>query len=124
MDITTRRDQLITANNPNKTIDYIITLACSIPKSKVEVTLRYIPDKIVLASDCFEGYVTAVVQGHGTLEESATIILDDLNNELVPRWLQVTAYKAQGNSAKHSIALEDHQPQWSNPSLLARLKPI
>ena len=53
------------------------------------------------------------------------MILDDVNNEVVPRWVQVTV-TAPGDRAAgvdgHGVMLEDRQPRWDNPALLSRLE--
>ena len=59
-----------------------------------------------------------------TLEAVAVAVLDDVNNEVVPRWVQVAvSYENAdaGERERHAVLIEDRQPGWDNPSLLARL---
>ncbi|MDV7339001.1 hypothetical protein RYZ26_05325 [Terasakiella sp. A23] len=123
MDIAERRALLETQANPNKTMDYIVTLKASGPTQQ-SVNFRYIPDKVILSSDVFAAYITTVLSQDNNLETSATTILEDMNNELVPRWLQVIMTNQDGNGAEHHVTIEDHQPQWKNDSLLARLSKL
>jgi 7-cyano-7-deazaguanine reductase len=125
MDIFARRAQLQTLDNPNKTIDYIITLETRLPKTPITLTLRYIPDKFILDSRCFDGYITDVAaQQDLYIETLAATVVEDFNNELVTKWVQVIAYEDLGDSSKHNVVIEDKQPRWDNPHLLARLSKI
>ena len=60
------------------------------------------------------------------LEHLANAILDDFNNEIVPRWVQleVSAPFAGDIEGEHCVILEDRQPTWSNERLISRLKPL
>ncbi|NVK17356.1 MAG: hypothetical protein HWE30_01525 [Methylocystaceae bacterium] len=124
MDINDRRALLKTSDNPNKSIDYITSLERELSAEKLRLTLRYIPDKVVLNAACFAPYMEMVLSHSDMLEEAATIILEDLNNELVARWVQVLIYKGKGQENQHCVILEDQQPQWSNPHLMARISKI
>ena len=44
----------------------------------------------------------------------------DLNNELIPRWVQVTVLGTSADMA-HRVTLEDRQPRWDNAALLSRM---
>ena len=53
------------------------------------------------------------------------MILDDINNEVVARWVQITVSSPDPTDSAlefHGIVLEDRQPKWDNPALLSRLK--
>lgn len=87
------------------------------------VWLRYVPDKLILDPDSFASYLKALngLQWEG-MEETVLAILDDVNNEVVARWAQVTlcAQKADAGGS-HSVMAEDRQPKWDNKELLSRL---
>jgi len=38
----------------------------------------------------------------------------------VPRWVQIVAARTGGTD--HQVIIEDRQPKWDNPALLARLE--
>ncbi len=124
MDLITPRNLLKTKNNPNKAIDYIVTLETISPDNQIRISLRYIPDKDIVDSDCFETYIQALFEYQERLEGLASFILEDINNEIVARWVQIIAFEDKGNTAQHSVVLEDRQPQWDNPHLLARITTI
>ncbi len=125
MDIFERRAQLKTLDNPNKSIDYIITLETCIAQTPITLTLRYIPDKVILDSRCFDSYLTEVAAHQDQhIETLAATVAEDFNNELVTKWVQVIAYEDLGDSSKHNVVIEDKQPRWDNPHLLARLSKI
>ncbi len=130
MNLLQRRALLDTQSNPDKGHDYVITLRAIVfglsTKSKTTLTLRYVPDRYVLAPSSLEVYLKTIGElDWPGLEKAATVIRDDINNEVVPRWLQVSLcapVNAQGTVQHHDILLEDQQPKWDNPSLLSRLK--
>lgn len=106
------RTLLKTESNPAKHHDYLIDL------KQGAVHVRYVPDKLILTKDSFDSYIQSQAQT-AMVETTTTNILEDLNNELVPRWLQV-----QVNHDGHIITIEDRQPQWENAYLLGRLAPL
>jgi hypothetical protein len=117
---TSRRARLSTAANPAPWHDYRIgwsgTLACG-----TRVAVDLVPDRRVLTEDGFAGYLDALdAAPWPTLEALTTTVLDDLNNELVPRWVRVAATRSAGRTV-HGVTIEDRQPDWSNPGLLAGL---
>ncbi|MEE8393877.1 MAG: hypothetical protein V3R66_05985, partial [Rhodospirillales bacterium] len=56
-----------------------------------------------------------------TMEKVAVMVLNDINNEVVARWTQVSV-AASKDKASHNVMVEDRQPHWDNPDLLSRLK--
>lgn len=125
MNLTERRTLLKTADNPNRTIDYIVTLEALGANDRVRISLRYIPDRLIIKSDCFSAYIKALFESvEQTIEEGAAILVDDINNELVTRWVQVIVFEDQGKTSQHSVVIEDRQPNWDNPHLIARMTTI
>ena len=130
MDLQERRALIKTVANPDSNVDYVVDLRghISFPggggRSSVEI--RYVPDRWILQVETFDAYLKAVGgQEWPTLEELATTVLNDIANEVVPRWLQaiVSAPDDEHSSVdRHGVMLEDRQPNWNNPQLLARLK--
>lgn len=117
-----RRDRLKVAANPGTALDYLNVLRAEAPGAEALVTLRYVPDKLTLESQTFADYLTAFESySDKALEELAIAILEDINNEVVPRWVQVTAVRTHGDTT-HRVLVEDRQPKWDNPALLARLE--
>ena len=89
------------------------------------VGLSYVPDKVVLDAAAFGRYLEALTRGGWTsLEPLAVAVLDDVNNEAVPRWVQVVVSGPDAlhpGVEKHSVVVEDRQPRWDNAPLLSRL---
>ncbi|MBM3599007.1 MAG: hypothetical protein FJX35_12375 [Alphaproteobacteria bacterium] len=117
-----RRAGLAALANPGGQLDYLVSLAAAV--GTANVTLRYVPDRLVLAPGAFERYAAelpkAIPGDWPSPEALAIAILHDINNEIVPRWLQVTV--ACGVvAATHAVAVVDQQPNWKNPGLLARV---
>lgn len=124
MTLTERRALIHSQSNPNKALDYVVTLKDGDQSRGIEVSFRYIPDKVILDRAGFTTYLQAVLENSTTLEEAGTTILEDMNNELVARWLQVKLAQHQGDLSEHLVVLEDHQPQWNNPHLKDRFAKI
>ncbi|MFQ5785227.1 MAG: hypothetical protein ACE5H8_10445 [Alphaproteobacteria bacterium] len=124
--VTRRRGHLVTAPNPGRRNDYVVTLAGMMeapePAAEVGVTLRYVPDRVVLRPAAFAAYIEVLREASWDgLEELATTILGDVNNELIPRWVHVSLKADNPEGGYHAVDLDDRQPNWDNPSLLARL---
>ena len=120
MDAIFRREHLETVANPNLKIDYIVTLSGTV-NDGCRVEIRYVPDVTVLKPESVKTYLTALgTMNWFMLEALGLTILNDLNNELVPRWTQVTVLGTCAELA-HRITLEDRQPRWDNQILLSRI---
>lgn len=128
----TRRKLLITAANPAQRLDYVITIARKLSlgsgAGEAALALRYIPDRLILDQAAIAAYMRALEQLAGTgLEALAHTLLDDISNELVPRWVEVnltqTAAPTDAPGTFYTVTMEDRQPNWSNPQVLSRLKP-
>lgn len=130
MDKIERRRNLTTSRDPDPRLDYVVTLAGSIPpagdRGALIVEVRYVPDKLILSSGGFALYLAGLADADwNALEEIAVAVLDDVNNETVARWVQVTVSDdadAGDSKTSHSVMVEDRQPRWDNPALLGRLR--
>lgn len=117
-----RRDLLTTAPTPDARHDYLVELAGE-PVSGTRLTVRYVPDRVVVESGGFAEYLSTLAPlAGGGPETLALAVLDDLNNELVPRWAEVTIERAAPQL--HRVVVEDRQPNWDNPHLFARMRRI
>lgn len=119
-----RREQLAAELAPKSKMDYLVTLKSETDSSKTQIQLCYVPDKYVLNRISFEHYLSTLNQTNWqNLETLALEILDDINNEVVPRWAQIVLNSANDKSSNgHRVLVEDRQPNWENVSLLRHLK--
>lgn len=131
MDLMERRAILQCTPNPDKQLDYIVTLAGHLPNSRGQsrkVTVRYVPDRDILDSRTLGSYLEALAdQDWPTPEDLSVTILTDVNNEVVARWIQISLSmpeRLHHAVETHAVVLEDRQPGWDNPSLLGRLERI
>jgi 7-cyano-7-deazaguanine reductase len=126
MDAIQRRELLKPSANPGGARDYMITLRVGqlhIRPDGASVVLRYVPDRLILEPPDFEAYTLEIGKLEwDSVEAVAVAILDDIANQLVPRWAQVTL-RAKGPSG-HEIAIEESQPGWRNEDLIYRLPPV
>jgi NADPH-dependent 7-cyano-7-deazaguanine reductase QueF len=123
MDPLARRDYVTTIDNPNTRIDYVVSLS-GVMTDLCRVEVRYIPDASILTPDALATYLHTLANLTWThLEEIAASIVSDLNNELVPRWVQITV-AGTNDAFTHRVTLEDRQPRWDNPVLLSRIGSI
>lgn len=110
-----RRERLTTAPNPDARHDYLVTLTGA-PQPGTRLELRYVPDRWVIEPAGFAAYLDGLTTFTGGLEALALAVLDDIGNELVPRWSEVRV-----ESASHRVVVEERQPAWDNPHLFARM---
>jgi len=132
MDLQERRAILASTANPDKGLDYIVTLEGHLTsahgQSRRHIVLRYIPDRDVLDTKSFGEYLDALATMEWpTPEDLAVTVLTDVNNELVARWVQVALRVPEllhHAVDTHAVIIEDRQPGWDNPALLKRLERI
>ena len=121
-----RRNLLRTRPSPGQRLDYVITLGCDLAlasHSGVTLKMRYIPDRLILDQTAIADYVQAIEKSDWAgLEELAQSLLDDISNELVPRWLEISLRQAT-SAVDYAVTMEDRQPGWANPQLLGRIRP-
>jgi len=109
-----RRDTLLTGPSPDPRHDYLVELSAT--AGPLALRVRYVPDRLILDPASLLHHLPAL---SGSPEAVALGLLDDLANELVPRWVEVVATAT--DPLPHRVAVEDRQPGWDNPYLLARL---
>ncbi|MBG05300.1 MAG: hypothetical protein CMM59_14640 [Rhodospirillaceae bacterium] len=118
----TDRSRLQSFANPNPKIDYISRLNGDAQNGALTVSLFYVPDKLVLLTAAFQEYLADIqITETAALEPVALQVLDDINNEVVPRWVEVKIWARSESKKSTSVIVVDQQPKWTNPSLLARL---
>ena len=126
--IQARRGRLLTASSPESRYDYLVSLTGTIPLDALlaaaTVTLRFVPDRVVLAPGAFPNYLAALAENAWpTLEAVAAVALADVNNELIPRWVQIAVASVDEHGGEHHrVVIEDRQPGWDNPAFIATLK--
>ena len=130
LEIYQRRNLIQTEPNPGTRIDYVVTLQSNLTGAKdvfpARLTLRYVPDRLILkTSNLAEYYAEIASIEFENFEAAAVLLMDDFNNELVPRWISLRLHKQTADNDQvfhHETALEDRQPKWGNPRLLDRLE--
>ena len=129
MDPHARRSLLSAVRNPDSKLEYVISISGHMTPfesdQRSSVVLRYVPDRLILAPPAFGRYLDAMgLLQWSSLEEAAVTLLNDISNELVARWVQVSVTAPQHihpGVLGHDVLLEDRQPNWDNAGLLARL---
>ena len=125
MDPLERRELLKCESNPNPAKDYISEytgqLKSQTKPANTVVRILFIPDRLILDPESLNLYLSEMSsQPWPSIEELANTLLRDIQNEVVPRWVQVHVDVAWPNAThlSHQMALvEDQQPGWSNQSL-------
>ena len=120
-DESTRPESLLTGrSNPRISLDYIVTLTGKLESSHQSIRLRYVPDKLLIDGAAFTAYL-AFLDGDGAVapEHVALTLLDEMNNEIVPRWVQIAV-----TGGSETVIVEDRQPNWENSDILDRLPPL
>lgn len=126
MDILDRRELLITQQNPDMTIDYLVSLEGQIKQPRdnnITIKIAYVPDQEILQKRSLISYFEGVSQEvFPSLEYTGILLLNDFCNELVPRWLTIILSQdsdVDSHFQRHKIRLQDRQPNWSNSQLLS-----
>lgn len=119
-----RREILATRANPKTGLDYLVAIDTAASSGRA-VQLRYVPDKLLLRPEAFDAYLrTLTSASEMPAEELALAIIEDINNEVVPRWVQVQIEASAGGrepkSNAYRVLIEDRQPNWDNPQIIAR----
>lgn len=124
-----RRLLLSTAPNPDPKSDYVVTVEASFLarlQTEISVILRFVPDRDILSPDSLDHYFARLSDTDMPgLEAIATTILTDVNDRIVPKWIQVETATVVNQAVgvhRHAVLVEDRQPRWDNPALLSRLK--
>ena len=82
------------------------------------LTVEYVPDRLLLAAAAFPAYLESLQRtAWPALEGLTTTVLDDLNNQLVPRWVRVSG-RFDADGVRHHATVNDRQPGWDNPGLI------
>ena len=125
-----RRRLLASEPNPGAQLDYLVILDAelgSIGAVDVHVRIAYVPDRDIVQPGALEAYLALTSkQPWLSLEALALAVLDDINNEIVPRWIMVQLKGGrrvgEPQRIKHGVTVEDRQPGWANAELLAQLE--
>jgi len=129
MEVHERRRLLVTRPNPESTVDYVSGLQGMLQAfghgGPTRVNVHYVPNRTILEPAAFGRYLESLTAlDWGSLEELATAVLADLNDEVVARWVRVVVTAPEGaypGVGAHQVMIEDRQPDWDNPALLSRL---
>ncbi len=125
MDLRERRLLLSSEPNPDRRLDYVSSLGASINASVtgsvVQFRVSYVPDQLILVPTSLNDYLekTGALQWP-SLEEFAVTVLNDINDELIARWIEVS-FTAEADGRHHEVMLEERQPQWQDQGILSRL---
>ena len=117
MDVHERRAILATGVNPDRRVDYVVSLKGRFPMrpnaDAARVRVRYVPDKHVLDPTAFGRYLDALGRlAWPSLEEVAVTLLTDINNEVVARWVQVVISapdESESHVVGHSVSMAEQK---------------
>ena len=111
--------------NPNEMADYLVSLGGRLTMEDhgtFNVRITYVPDASILNVPSFHSYLMVLDSfSEMTPEWSGKTLLEDINNELVPRWVRVTLIGRPGIEivGSYRCLFQDSQPNWTNPALTA-----
>lgn len=121
----TAKNTLISSSNPYRHKNYCVTISqeTSLNGQNFSLTLRYIPDKMLLEHESVVAYLkSAIAHRQDHIETLAHDILEDIMNLIIPRWLEVTLKQISNKAGQQiSITIEESQPNWDDNGLLGRL---
>ena len=140
MELLDRRRLLISLANPDKSLDYLVSISGTIETHNpikgipslsgttdyskfIQVTVHYVPDRLILddvsIAEYFNYYQDKMPN---QIEELGINLLGDFNNELVPRWIKlfITVQDSKKETIKE-LSFFDSQPNWKNFNLLSSI---
>lgn len=95
--------QIISNPNPDSRKNWLITVEISDP---VSVLLTFVPDKLMAEHESIKNHIIQHAKmSWDSPEEMILKLIEDINNELVPKWLKV---KYSNNGI--TVEVEDFQP--------------
>lgn len=115
-----RRESIVCADNPAPDRDYVVSLLFDVkasPPNAWRGRLIMVPDRLILAADGLATYLTVAAPDVRLGLEALTVqMFDDLNNQIIPRWLSMCL-----SDGSRTAILQDGQPNWHNDTLLAAI---
>lgn len=115
-----RREAIVCADNPAPNRDYVVSLLFALPDGEPRPwhgQMIMVPDRQILACDGLDGYLDIVATEAGRGLEALTVTMfDDLNNQLIPRWLSLSL-----SDGSRTVCVQDGQPNWRNEALLTAI---
>lgn len=121
--VRVRRESLNLAPNPDASHDYVtdITRTCGVETlGDISLRVRYVPDRHILAPGALDSYLPVLsAAAPASLEQLALMFVEDLNDVLIPRWIEVAA-----SDGGHTVIVDDRLPGWDNQRLLDRLPTV
>ena len=117
-EIPKRRENLAFIDNPRVPYQYMISHTQKL-NSQTELRIAYIPDKKLLNLPSCEAYFNHLADL--TSPQILTNLLDDLQNELLPRWLMVKIKETKENKSVDEITAIDFQREWKDFTLAETL---
>lgn len=127
-----RRKLIHPTSNPRGSSEYIAQLQHKLAPVGLDaargilLNLYYVPDKLMMRAEDYDKYLTyfeTKAEGYASIEQLGSDIIDDLNNELVPKWIHLNITAEHAHTI-HCVSFEERQPDWDNPFLLSRLRNI
>ncbi len=116
-----RRDILTSTPAPVPHHDVVVILECACMRANLRI--RYVPDRDILTPESLTRYVEALAQmTFASHEETAQLILEDITDQVIPSWLEVTLSQ-HDTHMRHEVRIEDRQPNWKDRGLIDRLAP-
>ena len=123
-----RQSHLEVSPAPKSMVAYVCSIAYNGDSNEnglsLHVFLHFIPDCFTLSHQQLKKHILFCIPmlAHCNLNEYMLCLLDDLNDILIPKWLQLSVQMRQENNhLVESFLIEDRQPRWDHPSLLARI---
>lgn len=108
--------------NPHPTLDYIVEFTLTLAEH-TQINLRYVPDKHVLEASEILDCAETLHRQSGSLEPLAHLLIEEINNAIIPRWVRVEIIQASP-ALTQRVVMEDRQPKWDNAFLISRMQKL
>ncbi|PHZ85252.1 hypothetical protein [Paremcibacter congregatus] len=123
--MTQNKDLIALHNNTHRSRSLSVALLQDLTTAQTayRVGIRYIPDKLLLDPENLPAYLEKILsQTDVTVDLLAPEIIEDLMDQVIPKWIEVTLEQAPDQqNQKIIVTVEDRQPNWQDDGLLLRL---
>lgn len=122
MDRHQRREMIARSPMPQPRHDAVVALHMDIGGTSVR--LRYVPDRDQIDPGTFAAYLRRVFAAPAeSLLSQAQTVLEDVNDQIIPCWLEVRLERTNADGVLEQALIEDKQPRWTDPGVLTRVGP-
>ena len=119
-DPTVRRRELATVEIKHNEHDLLVFHTLNFSDAAYQAFVCFVPDRESLVPESLEPYLKSFPILENSLEQCARIVLEDMLNVLIPRYIQVELIHRTATQLQR-VLVEEKQAKWDNAGLLSHI---